>query len=54
MAEMFKGENFDEFDKSKLHLQNFPFQYFAVELNNLNPSILVIFMAHARVHTDHE
>ena len=25
------GENFDEFDESKLHRQNFPYQYFAIE-----------------------
>ena len=24
------GEIFDEFDESKLHRQNFPFQYFAI------------------------
>ena len=27
MAQMFVGENFDEFDKSKLHFQNFPYQF---------------------------
>ena len=25
------GENFDEFDKSKLHRQKFPYQYFAFQ-----------------------
>ena len=24
-------ENFDEFDESKLHRQNFPYQYFTIE-----------------------
>ena len=36
-------ENFDEFDKSKLHHQNFPSQYFAVELNNLGTSTCNIY-----------
>ena len=40
---MFDGENFDEFDESKLHCQNFPFQYFAVELNNLSASTCNIY-----------
>ena len=38
MAQMFDGGNFDKFDESKLHRQNFPSQYFAVELNNLSTS----------------
>ena len=50
MAQMFDGENFDEYNESKLHRQNFPFQYFAIELIVL----LVIFMAHAKVYTDLE
>ena len=40
----FKGENYDEFDESKLHRQNFPFQYFAVELNNLSTSTCNIYL----------
>ena len=49
MAQMFDKENFYE---SKLYCQNFPF---AVELNNLNAyTVLVIFIAQARVHTDCE
>ena len=31
---MFHGGNFDEFDESKLHHQNFPYQYFAIEEKN--------------------
>ena len=30
-AQMFDGENFDEFDESKLHRQNFPYQYFTFQ-----------------------
>ena len=30
MAQMFDGRKFDKFDKSKLHCQNFPYQYFAI------------------------
>ena len=36
------GGNFDEFDKSKLHCQNFSYQYY----NNLSTSTYNIFMAH--------
>ena len=43
MAQMFDGENFDEFDESKLHRQNFPFQYFAGDLNNLSASTCNIY-----------
>ena len=25
------GRNFDEFDKSKLHRQNYPYQYFTIQ-----------------------
>ena len=35
MGQMFDGRKFDEFDESQLHHQNFPFQYFAIELNSL-------------------
>ena len=31
MVQMFDGRNFEEFDESKLHRQNFSSQYFAVE-----------------------
>ena len=40
---MFDGENFDKFDESKLLRQNFPSQYFAVELNNLSTSTCNIY-----------
>ena len=30
IAQKLIGENFDEFDKSMLHCQNFPYQYFAI------------------------
>ena len=49
MAQMFKRENFDE---SKLHPQDFPCQYFAIEQKNLSTSILVLFMAYMRVRTE--
>ena len=32
MAQMFDGGNFDEFDESKLHRQNFPYRaYIAID-----------------------
>ena len=40
---MFDGGNFDEFDESKLHHQNFPSQYYAVELNKLSTSFCNIY-----------
>ena len=46
MAQMFGGGNFDEFDESKLHHQNFPFQYFEVELNNFIASTCNIYGSH--------
>ena len=46
MAQMFDGRNFDEFDESKLHHQNFSFLYFAVELNNLSASTCNIYGSH--------
>ena len=42
------GENFDEFDKSELHCQNFPINI----LHLTKAPLLVIFMAHVRVHTE--
>ena len=32
---MFDGENFDEFDKLKLHRQKFPYQYFTNQFKHL-------------------
>ena len=32
------AENFVEFDESKLYRQNFPSQYFAVDIRNLSAS----------------
>ena len=43
MTQLFDGGNFDEFDESKIHCQNFPFQYFAVELDNLSFSTCNIY-----------
>ena len=43
---MFDGKNFDEFDESKFHCQNFPFQHFAVELNNSRTSTCNIYGSH--------
>ena len=44
MAQMFDGVNFDEFDESKLHRQNFPFQYFAKII--LSASTCIIYGSH--------
>ena len=37
------GESFDEFDESKLHHQNFPYQCFTFQLNNLSTSACIIY-----------
>ena len=50
MVQRFDGENFDEFDESKLHRQNFPYQYFTI----IEAHPLVTIVAHARVRTDRE
>ena len=37
------GENFDEFDESKLHRKNFPYQYYTFQKNNLSASTCNIY-----------
>ena len=46
MVQMFDGGNFDKFNESKLLRQNFPSQYFSVELNNLSATTCNIYGSH--------